>query len=362
MTTVDDIPVDHIIEKYDERQKLYQDFMNRQVTLLQEFIKENGPNVFSISGRVKERESLRNKLLTADKTYKKLEEITDIVGIRIVTYFEDEVEQIAEIIGREFKINESHILDKGETLDPDRFGYTSRHYIASLLDNRLELIEYKRFKGCKAEIQVRSLLQHAWAEIETQLGYKSREGFPRERRRNISRVAGLLELADQEFSEVKQFVRPLQEDMKPKKPDSSIDTINLADLIRDNAFIDEMDAKLADVADAKVIYNETFVDQLIENLAYLDVETINTLEEEIERRRKSAFALGKNHLLDRNTRYHSLWRGFSLHFICFALAEVSGRVDQIQEYLGKTKIGLQEKQSDMMPGFSDDDDGVVPPW
>ena len=64
---------------------------------------------------------------------------------------------------------------------------------------RMVLRENKAFEGLKCEIQIRSVLQHAWAEIEHDLGYKSELTIPKEVRRSFSRLAGLLELGDKEF-------------------------------------------------------------------------------------------------------------------------------------------------------------------
>ncbi|TMR94372.1 GTP pyrophosphokinase [Nonomuraea basaltis] len=98
-------------------------------------------------------------------------------------------------------------MDKRKALDPDRFGYLSLHYVASLDTRRAELAEYKRFANNGFEIQIRSILQHAWAEIEHDLGYKSRLGVPSTTRRRFSRLAGLLELADAEFVSIRDELR-----------------------------------------------------------------------------------------------------------------------------------------------------------
>jgi putative GTP pyrophosphokinase len=101
----------------------------------------------------------------------------------------------------EFVIDWENSVDKGELLSPDRFGYLSVHYVASLSPSRLALPEYKQYGSIKAEIQVRSILQHAWAEIERGLGYRN-QTMPGRVRRRFSMVAGLLEMADKEFRDI----------------------------------------------------------------------------------------------------------------------------------------------------------------
>ncbi|MBF0187110.1 MAG: hypothetical protein HQL50_04210 [Magnetococcales bacterium] len=355
MSTVDDIPLDNILDRYDQRQKLYNDFMSRQVTLLQEFIKENGPPVYSIQGRVKERDSVRRKLLAMDPAPTRLDDVADIVGIRIVTYFESEVDRIADIIQREFKINSTHMVDRGEALDPERFGYLSRHYSVSMLDNRLELIEYKRFKGIRAEVQVRSLLQHAWAEIQVQMGYDSQETFPKERRREFSRIAGLLELADEQYNEIKTFLKPFEETTLSPASDLPLDSDTLGDVIRSNRIVTELDDKLSNLLSVPVVPNENFLNELVENLAYLGIETVAALENELKKRKKSILSIGTQ-ILDREseTHYASLWEGISILFVCYSLAAVSGRVDQILEFLQKTPMGKEIKKDEEFPDIGDE--------
>lgn len=85
-------------------------------------------------------------------------------------------------------------------MEPDRFGYCSVHYVVEMSQKRLNLYEHQAYEGLKCEIQIRSVLQHAWAEIEHDLGYKSEIAIPKRIRRNFSRLAGLLEIADKEIS------------------------------------------------------------------------------------------------------------------------------------------------------------------
>ncbi|OSM01645.1 GTP pyrophosphokinase [Magnetofaba australis] len=359
MSTVDDITLERIIERYDERRNLYEDFMSRQVTLLTEFLAENGPRVFSVTGRVKSRDSLRRKLLSGPP-YTRLEEVKDLVGIRIVTFFQSEVDQVADQIRKEFQIDEAFIFDRGEALDPERWGYGARHYIASMLESRLRLIEYKRFVGCQAEIQVRSLLQHSWAEIEAVMGYTTRESFPRERRRQFARVAGLLELADQEYNEIHQFLKPYEQrkaqeaaqsasEDKPQVRRDPVGRDALLDFVRENPTCRDLDARLAATINVNVQDNDAFIDKLLEHLAYVDVTTMTQLENELRTQRKSILGIG-GQLFSRHggeRDYAALWRGISVYMVCYTLAASSQKADQILLYLDRTEIGPLLERDDL---------------
>ena len=135
-----------------------------------------------------------------------LHTLTDLLGVRVITLFRDEVDVVARLIEREFTIDHENSVDKRAVLDPDKFGYLSLHYIAELGAGRTAMPEYRKFGGIKFEIQIRSILQHAWAEIEHPLGYKSMGAVPRDLRRRFSQLAGLLELADDRFAAIKMEI------------------------------------------------------------------------------------------------------------------------------------------------------------
>jgi ppGpp synthetase/RelA/SpoT-type nucleotidyltranferase len=168
--------------------------------LISSILSQNNINIHSITSREKDPESLQKKIL--DKGYSEdnpLDQVTDLAGVRVITYFPNDVDKIVPLIENEFDIDKSNSIDKRKTTDPSFFGYASVHLIVEFSPKRLRLPEYKQFKGLKCEIQVRTILQHAWAEIEHDIVYKSNEDIPFELRRKFASLAGLLEVADREF-------------------------------------------------------------------------------------------------------------------------------------------------------------------
>ena len=117
--------------------------------------------------------------------------------IRIITYFEDTVSKVAEILQSEFDIILGKSIDKKKNR-LDSFSYKHIQYIGSLKANRRDLTEYKRCGDKKFEIQLCSMLQDAWSGIEKELGYDN-TSFPDESKRDFYRVGALLEMADIEF-------------------------------------------------------------------------------------------------------------------------------------------------------------------
>ncbi|MGW7462122.1 GTP pyrophosphokinase [Streptomyces sp. NPDC054797] len=199
---------------YEEIAEPLRNFAPALESLMRELLLSQSIPFHYVRSRVKTKVSTIRKLEKPSKSYTGISDLTDMLGVRIVTYFPDDVDKVASMIGKEFSIDEENSVDKRALLDADRFGYLSLHFIAQLGGNRRELAEYKRFGECKFEIQVRSILQHAWAEIEHDLGYKTSSDVPAEVRRRFSRVAGLLEVADHEFQEIRSYLERHQRELE----------------------------------------------------------------------------------------------------------------------------------------------------
>jgi putative GTP pyrophosphokinase len=192
-----------ILENYNRNKRAYEEFGSKLDLLIKDFCKKNN-NIHSITHRIKDQVSLEKKIERKLGKYSSISDVTDIVGIRIITKYAEDVDDVAKLIEKEFNVDKENSIDKRKMLDPDRFGYLSFHYVVSLGDNRKKLTEYQHFSNLKAEVQIRSIIQHAWAEIEHDLGYKSEESIPNSLKREFSRLAALLELADAEFTRIKR--------------------------------------------------------------------------------------------------------------------------------------------------------------
>lgn len=162
-------------------------------------IDKNGYFVMDVTHRTKTADSLLGKLQRKNK-YDSLTDITDLCGFRIICYFSDTVDEVAKALEEVFVFDRGNSVDKRASLQATQFGYLSLHCICKLqkeegIDDELSNIPF--------EIQIRTVLQHAWAEIEHDLGYKSDFGVPRPIRRKFSSVASLLEIADRQFIELR---------------------------------------------------------------------------------------------------------------------------------------------------------------
>lgn len=181
-----------ILDEYREALPVFERMKTEVQAKLRDALDRNGIIVTTIETRIKTEESLAGKLALKGAKYTSLSDITDILGGRIVTFYTDDVDRIAAIAEQLFDIDWDNSVDKRKLHQIDSFGYNSLHYIC-----RLPGYEY-RF-----ELQLRTTLQHAWASINHDTGYKSGVEIPREYIRRINRLAGLLEMADDEFSRIR---------------------------------------------------------------------------------------------------------------------------------------------------------------
>lgn len=321
--------------------------------LIKELLRLEEVDLHSVVHRIKTQESIDRKKQSKSVG---LDKIHDLLGVRVITHFADEVDICARVIEREFDVDFANSVDKRALLDPDRFGYLSRHYVVSLSSNRLALTENRGFEGLKFEIQVRSILQHAWAEIEHDLGYKSKVELPAQISRRFFRVAGILEIADDEFQAIRDDIASYKSEL-PEKIESTpssvlIDTESVLVLIA-----------LEDVYEAdRLIANAIGID-----LAFLSGELgtrlpkhlnfvgFNTIDEVVKALRSSfsdtiKFAVAWRKRLPAERLIKRADRGISLFYLCYVVLAKTGDVALIEEYLDRMGVGPGEEAAEHASG------------
>lgn len=131
-------------------------------------------------------------------------DIHDVIGVRITTFHSTEIPQITEVLADNFVVHRS--VDKAEqTKVSGSFGYGSHHLILSA-DERIEGLS--AYKDMVFEVQIRTVLQHAWAEFEHDIRYKRRGPLDPQVDRAFTLAAGLIELADQQFDQIAAILSP----------------------------------------------------------------------------------------------------------------------------------------------------------
>jgi predicted RNase H-like nuclease len=192
-------PTSAAVTAYAERHAELVDAATRGVALVASMLDEAGINYLTVDGRAKAIASFAEKANRAEGGHllypDPLNDIGDQLGIRVITYVRDDVEAVAALLGEQLTVRDDR--DFGElTASQGRFGYASRHLQVEL-------------EGRVVQVQLRTVLQHAWAEFEHDIRYKGT--VPAEHASEFDRrftlAAGLLELADQEFSAIRDRLR-----------------------------------------------------------------------------------------------------------------------------------------------------------
>src|SRR5690349_11127590 len=138
----DENVVDQILAEFEIASPLYLDLSEKAADLLRTMLLDRGVMVHSVTSRAKQRASLERKIRRPDKLYRALQDVTDIAAVRITTYFSEDVPSAVKTVENGFTIDHANSIDKGAEIDPDRFGYRSVHYVASMSKDRLGLVEY----------------------------------------------------------------------------------------------------------------------------------------------------------------------------------------------------------------------------
>lgn len=335
--------VDNIIKEYNSKKNKYSTLMDKTKDLTSYILEINHIKFHSIEARLKSKESLKKKMSRPGSGYTKLSSITDIVGIRIITYFSDDVDKISEIIKSEFEVDFANSIDKRKLLDPDRFGYLSLHYIVSHSSKRTLLPEYRDIKGLFLEIQIRSILQHAWAEMEHDLGYKSSIEIPNNLKRRFSRVAGLLELSDEEFvsirNEIQDYADSIALIMDEEPKSILLDGTSLSIFVQANPTVNKIDKELSDIFKASkfAAYKPSIELQMLKDAGVRTIEELkNALESNIDNIPKFA------KLWISGEKDDTISHGLSLFYLAYIL------IAQLDDFERERKalIGLAHKEND----------------
>lgn len=158
------------------------------------------PLGFPIQHRVKAWPSIAEKLERVPLSLTSVRSMQDLVGFRVVLQFRRDVDRVCAILEDNLKIVEKY--DTIERLREDQFGYSSIHFVIEVPPSWLAVPTVSGLAGLRAEVQVRTIAQHIWAEASQTLQYKIQEAVPNALKRSIYRVSALLETVDLEFERV----------------------------------------------------------------------------------------------------------------------------------------------------------------
>jgi predicted RNase H-like nuclease/ppGpp synthetase/RelA/SpoT-type nucleotidyltranferase len=217
----DRAPVRAAVQAYAEMQPELSEVTDGFVTLVTTLLDDAGINYLSVTGRAKSVASFATK---ADRSVDgrplytdPLQEITDQIGVRVITYLHSDVTAVADLLGDQLSVLDDRDMGQ-ETASEGRFGYASRHLLVAADPPRGGPPGLAALRGRRAQVQIRTVLQHAWAEFEHAIRYKGTipEEHAPDLERRFTLAAGLLELADREFSLIRDRLQETVTDLRPE--------------------------------------------------------------------------------------------------------------------------------------------------
>jgi hypothetical protein len=238
----------------------------------------------------------------------------------VVTSFEDSVDDVAHALERHFVVDLAHSADKRRYTDHRHFGYRSLHYVCSAPASS-SLPSAFRF-----EVQLRTVLQHAWAEVEHDLGYKASAAVPDVIRRRFSRVASLLELADQEFSSIRSDLARYQAEVHAEvsRADRAIelDVVSLPALLQAPA-LQALDTAVAARVQRPVGTAVFFPEYLVRLLRHAGLATADDVARAVTQHHDGAVAIVEPYLRFAAEAWQldlgdDVRRGYGLFFVAHA--------------------------------------------
>lgn len=206
----------------------------------------------------------------------------------------------------------------------------------------------------KCEIQIRSVLQHAWAEIEHDIGYKSEITIPKEMRRSFSRIAGLLEIADKEFDSIRQALKEYENNVHVQIDDdnfsdSELDAVILDTLINNNQKIQTLSDHISNLFKQPLQENANHFEyeSTIKQLNYLGIKTVKEINDAITLHLNSAMNIASKIIdhPDENDFDDTVPKTIAFFYLSYAILIYNHNNEQdIINYLIKNNIGLPKER------------------
>lgn len=256
---------------YINERPLYSRLANKTKDLITELCLIENIEFHTIEFRAKEINTLLEKINKNKGKYAP-KETQDLAGVRIIVYTKNDVESVVTMIKKHFSIIREE--DTSTRLGKDKVGYSSRHIVVNFSKERLTLPENKEYVGKVIEIQVRTILQHAWAQINHSKDYKSTSSLPTKIQRNLGLIAGMLEVSDNEFQRLIDEIATYKNEVSIKTKSGDLN-INI-DILSLREYLDNFFLNVPNIT-KKFGPNDDSADTIISELKKFNINTLKEL-------------------------------------------------------------------------------------
>ena len=194
-------------DRYIASYSLYRDYTKRLEHLVQALLEQIDLDLFHLESSTESIDNFVERLRNSEGEVGSLEEIPDLSCIRVILYFAEDLEKVSRLVEEEFTVYPLQSVPFDDLRDPDAYGYRSVRFAVSLSPERSSLREWRKYGPLRGEIQIRTILQNAWATITKKLPYEEVQRSKSGLKRKLSRMSALLEEADEGFLTVWEFLR-----------------------------------------------------------------------------------------------------------------------------------------------------------
>ena len=190
--------------RYVESLKLYEEFAARIRNLIQDLVELEGIEFYAIEGWAEAPAELLRILSTIDE--KNLAGV-DLVRVRVLLRFPEDVLKVEELVKSEFEVEPKRSVPSSQLEDPYRFGYPAVVYVMALSDTRSRLREWAKYKNLSFRLELRTLLQEAWATILPRVNQTVGTLSEKKLTRELVLLSSLLEKADEGFLNLRRVIK-----------------------------------------------------------------------------------------------------------------------------------------------------------
>jgi|TARA_B100000378_G_scaffold107119_1_gene85626 putative GTP pyrophosphokinase len=194
---------------YNENAARFGQAKDAMLTLMNSLLAHKDFAIAGMSGRIKDRDESIKKftrkyqsdLEKSETPYAIKDHISDLIGLRMVCLYEDEIEPIGKLMREHFEVLD--VTDKTAEIEgtDNSFGYKGLHFDLRLDETRAAMPEYTLYAAYGFELQIRTIIQDSWSTLDHKIKYK--KSIPPSLKRRINTLAALFELADREFRQVR---------------------------------------------------------------------------------------------------------------------------------------------------------------
>ena len=282
-----------ILEEYREKMPVFEKLKDFVCDFLKKKVAENNIYVTAVEARIKAEASLAEKLERKNGKYKSLMELTDILGARVIVFYNDDVDKIAALVESFFVVDWKNSVDKRKMHELNSFGYNSLHFICSIPQTLYKDPECPEINEIRFEIQMRTALQHVWAVLDHDTGYKSGFEIPQEYLRNLNRLAGMLELVDEQFCVIRTGINDYRRQVQSLVSSGSFDEVELngdsfGNYLELHPF-DALNKRIASINQAEI--HETSLSRFLAVFVSFGFTTLGDIDRMIKRNMEDAYQL-----------------------------------------------------------------------